>query len=49
MLDHSTLDHPALNHPALNHPALNHPALNHYVRLGCELVTGRVLTRVPPD
>ena len=23
--------------------------LNHYVRLGCELVTGRVLTRVLPD
>jgi nitroimidazol reductase NimA-like FMN-containing flavoprotein (pyridoxamine 5'-phosphate oxidase superfamily) len=22
---------------------------NHYVRMGCELVTGRVLTRVPPD
>jgi hypothetical protein len=23
--------------------------LNHYVRLGCELVTGRVLTRVAPE
>jgi nitroimidazol reductase NimA-like FMN-containing flavoprotein (pyridoxamine 5'-phosphate oxidase superfamily) len=22
---------------------------NHYVRMGCELVTGRVLTRVPPS
>jgi uncharacterized protein len=25
---------------------LNHLDLNHYVRLGCELVTGRILTRV---
>jgi hypothetical protein len=42
-----TLD-AASGEPMLDHPAFDHPARNHYVRLGCELVTGRVLTRVPP-
>jgi uncharacterized protein len=46
--EHDDAGLPTLD-PASGDPMWDHPALNHYVRLGCELVTGRVLTRVPRD
>jgi uncharacterized protein len=43
-----TTEHQHDGLPTLD-PAPDQHALNHYVRLGCELVTGRVLTRVSAE